>query len=109
MRSLSTARGGWLRRKNRGTSVARPTSQYKADINTRYVLRHFVVISLLAFFIVNTATADTGKNMPDISLPGIRNGQQAIDALGDNLPAVAAAHRMESQELRRVLAEDRAS
>src|SRR5262245_50428523 len=78
-------------------------------MHTRSVLSHFVVISLLAFFIVNTATADTGKNMPDISLPGIRNGQQAIDALGDNLPAVAAAHRMESQELRRVLAEDRAS
>jgi hypothetical protein len=50
-----------------------------------------------------------GKNLPDINLPASLGGQAAIQALGRNLPLVAAAHRMSAEKLQRTLAEDRSA
>ena len=45
--------------------------------------------------------------MPDIDFSSVKEGHDAIQSLGDNLPAVAAAHRMSAQEFKRVLTDDR--
>lgn len=45
--------------------------------------------------------------LPEVALPGITRGETAIQALGEHLPAVAAAYRQTSDELRALLRRDR--
>jgi hypothetical protein len=60
-----------------------------------------------ADFVPNSAQGDT-ENAPfaRISLPAVSNGQAAIDALGPQLPAVAAWYGFKAEELSQLLLSD---
>lgn len=70
----------------------------------RMAFQAIAVASLLSF---SSVFAQGKPAMPDVQLPTKMQGQPAITALGSNLPAVAAAHRMSPQAFEKMLREDR--
>lgn len=64
-------------------------------------------LSLLAA--THIGSAANKSKMPDIDLPGITAGEQAVAALGKQLPSVAQAHGLTALELEKVLKHDKSA
>jgi hypothetical protein len=79
----------------------------------KYVMKYFkkcqmgvVVFSIFLFVFGTSLSAAPAESRP-CSLPGLKRAQEAIDALGDHLPAVAREHRLSTERLKELLLIDK--